>query len=145
MVKSRSGRQRFWCITLGCGDPTDDPEALCAEQHFNADETELYWETIPDGTFTDKKTKVSGAKIAKDRLTVMLAANVDGSQKLTPLVIGKSKNLRCFKNVKHRSARHVCKQRKLMDNKRNLGKLADRYRSPDAKCKEAHSAVMRQL
>jgi len=34
-----------------------------------------------------------------------------------------------------------------MDDELNLEKLAndDRYRSPDVKCKEAHSAVMRQM
>ena len=84
---------------LGCGDTTDYPEGL-PSNIFNADETGLYWKAILDGTFTDKNAKVSGAKIAKDRLTVMLTANMDGSQKLTPLVIGKSKNPHCFKNVK---------------------------------------------
>lgn len=68
---------------------------------FNVDETGLYWKAIPDGTFSFKTSEVSGAKVSKDRITVVLAANMDGSEKLEPLVIGKSKNPRCFKNVKH--------------------------------------------
>ena len=47
------------------------------------------------------KTQVSGAKIPKGRLTVLLAANMHGSQTLTPLVVGNSQNPRCLKNVKH--------------------------------------------
>jgi hypothetical protein len=33
-------------------------------------------------------------------MTILLACNADGSDKITPLVIGKSKNPRCFKNVR---------------------------------------------
>ena len=41
-----------------------------------------------------------GGKKSKDRLTVLVAANMDGSQKLPLYVIGKSKNPRCFKQTK---------------------------------------------
>ncbi|XP_041082893.1 tigger transposable element-derived protein 4 [Polyodon spathula] len=63
---------------------------------FNADETGLHWRAIPDG----KRSEAAGAKMAKDRVTLLLACNMDGSEKLQPLVIGKSKNPPCFKNVK---------------------------------------------
>jgi len=46
-----------------------------------------------------KNAEASGSKIAKDRVTLLLAWNMDGSEKLEPLTIGKSKNPRCFKNV----------------------------------------------
>lgn len=39
-------------------------------------------------------------KKSVERLTVLLCCNADGLDKLPPLIIGKSKNLRCFKNVK---------------------------------------------
>ena len=45
----------------------------------------------------------AGTKLVKDRVTVSLTAKADGSHKLKPLVIGKSQNPRCFKNV-NRSA-----------------------------------------
>ena len=67
---------------------------------FNADETGLYWRAIPDGTLTFKGVEAPGSKIAKDRMTLLLACNMDGSEKIDPLTIGKSKNPRCFKNVK---------------------------------------------
>ncbi|XP_018793737.1 PREDICTED: jerky protein homolog-like, partial [Bactrocera latifrons] len=42
-----------------------------------------------------------GRKIAKDRITFMLCANVDGSHKLKPLIIGKSANPRCLKGFEN--------------------------------------------
>jgi len=68
---------------------------------FNADETGLYWRAIPDGTLSFKGIEAPGSKIAKDRMTLLLACNMDGNEKIDPLVIGKSKNPRCFKNVKN--------------------------------------------
>jgi len=67
---------------------------------FNADETGLYWRAIPDGTLAFKNAEAAGSKIAKNRVTLLLGCNMDRSEKLEPLTIGKSKNLRCFKNVK---------------------------------------------
>jgi hypothetical protein len=67
---------------------------------FNADETGLYWRAIPDGTLSFKNTEAAGCKVPKERVTLLLACNMDGSEKLEPLTIGKSKQPRCFKNVK---------------------------------------------
>lgn len=39
-------------------------------------------------------------KSSKERITVMLGSNTTGSEKLKLLVIGKSKNPRCFKGIK---------------------------------------------
>lgn len=41
-----------------------------------------------------------GRKMSKDRITVLVVANMTGTTKKKLLVIGKSKNPRCFKNVK---------------------------------------------
>uniref|UniRef100_H3AJP3 HTH CENPB-type domain-containing protein n=1 Tax=Latimeria chalumnae TaxID=7897 RepID=H3AJP3_LATCH len=41
-----------------------------------------------------------GGKHSKERIIVMVSANMDGSEKLKPLVIGKSQKPRCFKNMK---------------------------------------------
>lgn len=49
---------------------------------FNADETGLYWHTIADGILAFK------------------SCNTDGSEKLEPPVIGKSRNSRRFENIK---------------------------------------------
>ncbi|XKL59812.1 hypothetical protein PGB90_000828 [Kerria lacca] len=67
---------------------------------FNADEFGLFFKLMPDKSFVYKDEKCSGGKLSKERLTVLLCANSDGSEKLPPLVIGKSVKPRCFKNVK---------------------------------------------
>ena len=41
-----------------------------------------------------------GAKEPKSRITVLVAANMDGTEKLPVYVICKSMNPRCFKNVR---------------------------------------------
>ena len=46
-----------------------------------------------------KNEKCPGGKLSKDKLTVLVTASMAG-EKLPPLVIGKSANPRCFKNVK---------------------------------------------
>jgi hypothetical protein len=55
---------------------------------------------FPDKTLEFKNVSCHSGKLSKDRLTTMVCANMSGSDKLPILVIGKSKNPRCFKNVK---------------------------------------------
>ena len=66
---------------------------------FNADETGLFYRLLPDKTWSLKGDTCHGGKKSKDRLSVMVAANMDGTEKLPLLVIGKSAKPRCFKNV----------------------------------------------
>ena len=67
---------------------------------FNADETGLFFKLLPEKTHTFKGDSCHGGKRSKERLTVLIAANMDGSEKLPLVVIGKSANPRCFKNVR---------------------------------------------
>nr|XP_042897002.1 tigger transposable element-derived protein 4-like [Parasteatoda tepidariorum] len=67
---------------------------------FNADETGLFYHLMPNQTLVYKGENCKGGKKSKNRLTVLLCANSDGSEKSTPLVIGKSKNPRCLKNIR---------------------------------------------
>lgn len=53
----------------------------------------------PDKTLRFKGEKCSGGKLSKVRITVLVTANMTGSVKKKLLVIGKSKNPRCFKGV----------------------------------------------
>ncbi|CAB5352374.1 unnamed protein product [Rhizophagus irregularis] len=73
----------------------------CAEyppdRIYNMDETGLFYRLEPDRTLATKR--LSGRKKSKERLSVALCANADGSHKLPPLIIGKYANPRCFKNV----------------------------------------------
>ncbi|GFV58354.1 tigger transposable element-derived protein 6 [Trichonephila clavipes] len=66
---------------------------------FNTDETGLFFKCLPEKTFIIKKEKCHGGKHSKVRLTILLTANMDGSEKITPLVIGKSAKPRCFKGT----------------------------------------------
>ncbi|XP_060577389.1 tigger transposable element-derived protein 4-like [Ruditapes philippinarum] len=67
---------------------------------YNIDETGVFYKMTPNKTLEVKGTKCFGGKQSKDRITVLIGANMDGSDKLKLLIIGKFKNPRCFKNVK---------------------------------------------
>jgi len=68
------------------------------EQIYNMDETGLFYQLEPDRTLATRR--LSGRKKNKERLSVALCANADGSHKLNLLIIGKSAKLQCFKNVR---------------------------------------------
>jgi len=70
------------------------------DQIYNADETGLFFRLMPDKTFEFKDKKCHGGKLSKDRLTALVCSNTSGNDKLPILIIGKSLNPRCFKNVK---------------------------------------------
>jgi len=59
---------------------------------FNADETALFYKCLPDRTMTFKNEKCHGGKHSKERVTILLATNMSGTEKLKPLIIGKLKN-----------------------------------------------------
>lgn len=67
---------------------------------FNADETALYYQCLPDKTLTFKNEKCHGGKNSKVRATLLLASNMIGTEKLKPFMIGKYKKPRCFTGVK---------------------------------------------
>ncbi|GBM01524.1 Tigger transposable element-derived protein 6 [Araneus ventricosus] len=57
---------------------------------FNVDETGLFYNLLPSKTLAIKSDTCHGGKKSKVRLTVLLCANAYGSEKLPPLIIGKS-------------------------------------------------------
>ena len=65
---------------------------------YNADETGLYFRALPSRSMVIKGDPRKGIKTSKDRITVLLACSAAG-EKLTPLVIGKAANPRCFRGV----------------------------------------------
>lgn len=75
-------------------------QKYCERDVFNADETGLFFKCLPDKTLTFKNQQCHGGKNSKQRVTLMLAANMDGSEKLKILLIGKSAKPRCFRGVK---------------------------------------------
>ncbi|GBM59485.1 Cytosolic purine 5'-nucleotidase [Araneus ventricosus] len=81
---------------------------------FNADETGLLYNHLPSKTLAIKSDTCCGGKKSKVQLTV-LCANADGYKKLPPLIIGKPKNPRYFKNVKTLPTKHLS-NKKFMDD-----------------------------
>lgn len=67
---------------------------------FNMDETGLFYKVLPEKTLTFRGEKCSGGKRAKERLTVIICSNMSGTEKMPLLVIGKSQNPRCLRNVR---------------------------------------------
>ena len=66
---------------------------------YNMDETGLFYNLFPSRTLGIKGDKCHGGGRSKQRLTVVLVCNADGSDKHRPWVIGKSEKPRCFKNI----------------------------------------------
>ncbi|XP_042149492.1 tigger transposable element-derived protein 6-like [Ixodes scapularis] len=65
---------------------------------FNGDETALFYEMLPTKTHALKGDPCVGGKHSKVRVTVFVCANMDGTERLKPFVIGKSKRPHCFRN-----------------------------------------------
>ncbi|UYV78676.1 hypothetical protein LAZ67_16002345 [Cordylochernes scorpioides] len=63
-------------------------------QIYNADETGVYWKSLPDNSQVKNANSASGHKQSKDRLSVLLCANADASHKNVLAVVGKSKRPR---------------------------------------------------
>lgn len=64
---------------------------------FNMDETGLFYRLQADHSLATKQ--LEGRKQDKERLTVVICCNSDGSEKVPLWIIGKYAKPRCFKNV----------------------------------------------
>ncbi|XP_046590819.1 jerky protein homolog-like [Neodiprion lecontei] len=68
-----------------------DKEELLPCQIFDADETDLNFKQMPKRTLVEESSSApSGFKVNKDRVTIMLCSNADGSLKMPLIIIGKS-------------------------------------------------------
>jgi hypothetical protein len=80
---------------------------ICTEHEerniLNMDETGLNWRRTPDRTLATQSTSVT--KKSKDRITIALTTNADGSEKLEPWIIGQSENPRSFKKIQRQNLR----------------------------------------
>lgn len=74
---------------------------------FNADESGLFYQCLPSSTFAFKGDRCFGGKNSKQRLSILVGANMDGSEKLPLLMIGKSKQPACFRNVKSKPVEYT--------------------------------------
>ena len=53
---------------------------------FNLDETALFYKLLPNRTLAN--SAVEGMKVNKERITIAIISNADGSEKIKPIVIG---------------------------------------------------------
>lgn len=65
-----------------------------------SDECGLFCNLLPDKTYAYKGKNCLVGKKIKKWLKITLDANMDSCEKLSTLVVGKLKKLRCFQNVK---------------------------------------------
>ncbi|GFR72768.1 tigger transposable element-derived protein 6 [Elysia marginata] len=75
-------------------------EELSPGDIFNTDETGLFYKCLPNRTLALKGKKGTGRNIPKDQLTLLVAANMSGTEKLPFLAIFNFNKLRCLKNIK---------------------------------------------
>ena len=64
---------------------------------YNMDETGIFYRLTPDRTLTFKGDSCHDGKKSKERITAAVCANMDGSDKLQLLIIGKYQNPRFLK------------------------------------------------
>jgi hypothetical protein len=67
---------------------------------WNIDETGVFWRLCQNKTYSLPNESSKGMKKNKERVTVLLLVNADGSERLL-VVIGKSRQPRCFKGIKN--------------------------------------------
>ena len=66
---------------------------------YNADKTGVYWLLLPDKTHDVSGETCSGGKKSKERITLLVCANMTGTEKLPLLAIVKFKYPRCFREI----------------------------------------------
>jgi hypothetical protein len=78
--------------------------SLLSEYHpkdiFNADECGLFLSLLLDKTYAFQDESCHEGKRSKDRITLLVCADMAGSKKMPLLVNGKSEKSRCLKHVK---------------------------------------------
>ena len=73
---------------------------------FNCDELGLFFKLTPSRSYSIKGKSFRTGKHSKERVTLLLCANMSATEKLPPLLIGKSENPRCFKGIKRKPVRY---------------------------------------
>jgi hypothetical protein len=76
-------------------------EQYVPQEIFNMDETALFYNAQMKRTLGIKGERCHGGKAYKNRVTMLLCYNADGSENLRPLVVGKFEKPHCMKGIKH--------------------------------------------
>ena len=69
-----------------------------ADDVFNLDKTGLFWRLLPNKTMSFRGERCTGGKKSKQRITLLVGANMSSSEKFPLLAIGSSKKPCAFKN-----------------------------------------------
>jgi hypothetical protein len=72
-------------------------DAYAKKDVFNMDETGICWRFQADNSLTTHQ--LGGRKINKERITLVICANSDSSEKIPLTIIGKHLNPCCFKGI----------------------------------------------
>lgn len=80
-----------------------------AEDQYNVDETGLFWKAIPNRTLATERQR--GRKQSKERISIIVACNATGSDKLPLWVIGKAQRPRAFDAARVNIATLDCRWR----------------------------------
>ena len=70
------------------------------EDIYNGDEFGLFWRLSPQKSFVIKGQKFKTGKKSKERVSVLICTNSLGTDKLKPIIIGRSREPRCFRGKK---------------------------------------------
>ena len=86
--------------SLDCPDYTQFKEEVLTplmeeyelQNIYNADETSLFYKSLPNHTMSFDSEEVHGSKLhhSKDHMSLLLCTNMNGSEKLNPVLIGKA-------------------------------------------------------
>ena len=71
-------------------------EGYSTKDIYNGDETVLFYKSLPHRTYCFEGDKPAGSAKCKDRLTLLIITNMDGSDHRKLSVIGKAKNPHCL-------------------------------------------------
>ena len=75
---------------------------------YNGDETALFYKSLPHRTYCFDGDKPAGSAKRKDRVTLLIITNMDGSDHRKLSVIGKSKTPRCLQK-KYKMQERTCR------------------------------------
>ena len=81
---------------------------------YNCDETGLFCQMLPEKSLGFIGEKQSGRKQAKTRMTLLVGSNMDGSDMMPLLAIGKSAKPRTFKGVRNLPVRYLSNRKAWM-------------------------------
>lgn len=81
---------------------------------FNDDETALFNEWLPDKTMTVKNEICHGNRRRKERIAILVAVNMSGTEKVKPLLVGKPKKPGCFADYKSLLLYHAASKKAWM-------------------------------